>query len=179
MLSRHAEMVRGSVVRRAHVNETETLEDGSEATISASGIGLIMRVQPDSRSRREFKRAAERFGVILTDVESVASGDGTYNRRTGQLVSGREVTVDTFQCVGEYSALAALKAHPAVIHTEVITSVRTPHGGMGTGPEKVRTGPNKPKPAPVYFNEGERPSVDRAWERFRDHRAGCTHTDIS
>lgn len=123
--------VRGGIVRRMRLAETDVADDGSVSKRSFSGAGILVTPKPDAESRRTFLRFCRKAGIIVTEVET-AGDDGTYHHRPdaqGRAVlkrdSGPVATV--YQCVGEGPALRVLAGgHPAVASWEAATNVRPP-----------------------------------------------------
>jgi len=120
------------------ISEVETLEDGSECKRTISGNGVIIHIRPDvvgmkpSDARRDFKRKAQRLGVVWEPCER---SHGHYAHDGKAIVEGLE---SAYRCVGSIAGLTELVKHAAVADWHFAVGGVTVRGATGSGPEKVR-----------------------------------------
>jgi hypothetical protein len=144
----------GRIVRQMRL----TVKEG-DTKRWVTGSGILVRIRPNTESRRTFARFCAARGVIATPTDGMSYADGTYSHHTGELRRDAVAQPHTFQCIGDGPDLAALRSHPAVESWEFAVGTRIPFvaGGSGTLTERGERS----------IREGKRESGYRAAETAR------------
>ena len=142
-------MPRPAIVRTMRHTQVTTDAEGNEHTRTDSAGGIVVRVKPDSDSRRAFRKFCARHGLLVWVADRTG---GDFRHRAPKVAPDyrEDFDVTAWNVAGPGEALALLvNPHPSgdvvlsnprpfVDSWHYAMSGGIPRGASGSGPEKVR-----------------------------------------